>query len=101
MAALPFFSGAADIRIEISVLDVGLSQNTNRVFVRSNTLANESVCASKDYYAMSLGSPDSYLFYSAALTAMNEGKKMRIQYSSDGECLRSAPKVDVFWNLNY
>ena len=62
-------------RKDISVTEVGLSKNTNRVFVKSSNLASDSRCSDKEHYAMELGTPESYLFYSVALTAMNEGKK--------------------------
>lgn len=58
---------------------MGLSLNSQRVFVKSTTLAVDSECSDKERYAMKLGSPESSLFYSAALSALNEGKKMRVQ----------------------
>lgn len=90
---------SANVRRDIVVIEVGLSTNSNRVFVRSSSHASDSECSDKEHYAIELGNPESYLFYSAALTAMNEGKKMRVLYELD-QCLDGAPKVDVFWNLN-
>ena len=91
---------AANTRKDIVVKEVGLSKNSNRVFVKSSTLAIDSECSDKAHYAIELGSPESYVFYSAALSALNEGKKMRVLYELD-ECLGDAPRVDVFWNLGY
>lgn len=85
-------------RKDITILEVGLSKNTNRVFVKGTPSATDTECSDKVNYAVSLEGAEGYLFYSAALTAMNEGKKMRVQYEPIG-CLSNAPKVDVFWNL--
>ncbi len=101
LGLLPLFSEAGSTRKDITIKEVGLSQNTNRVFVVSSDKATDSICSDQDYYAMELGSAESFLFYSAALNAMNEGKKMRVQYVTDGVCLSNAPRVDVFWNLNF
>ena len=89
---------AAD-RVEVTVSEVGLSMNTGRVFIVASPAATNTECGSKNHYAMKVGSPESYLLYSAALSAMNEGKKLRIQYS-DTDCLNDAPRIEVFWNLN-
>lgn len=97
---MPVISDAASARKNIVVTEVGLSKNTNRTFIKSSTLAANSECSDKEHYAMELGTPESYLFYSAALTAMKEGKKMRVQFELD-QCLSHAPRVDVFWNLNF
>lgn len=86
-------------RKEITVLEVGLSMNTGRIFVKGSPAATETECTDKAHYSIALGSPEAYLFYSAALTAMKEGKKMRIQYG-ETECVGSGPKIDVYWNLN-
>lgn len=83
---------------DILVAEVGLSKNTNRVFVKSSTLASNSECVDKELYAMELGSAESYLFYSAALTSMNEGKRMRVLYMLD-QCVGNTSEVRVFWNL--
>ncbi|WP_054113239.1 hypothetical protein [Marinagarivorans algicola] len=92
-------SAQADARKEITITEVGLSKNTNRVFVKATPLATDTECSDKEHYAMSLNGSEAYLFYSAALTAMNEGKKMRVQYETQ-RCLSGAPIVDVFWNLS-
>jgi len=86
-------------RNEITVLEVGLSKNTGRVFVKGSPAATETSCTDTAHYSMPLGEPESYLFYSAALTAMNQGKKMRVQYE-DNKCVGNGPQVDVYWNLN-
>lgn len=97
---LASFSVKADfVRKDLTVLEVGLSTVSGRVFVVATPLATNTECVNTSYYAMKAGSPESFLFYSAALTAMNEGKKLRVQYETMG-CLGDAPKVDVFWNLN-
>ncbi len=101
LAISPLFTEAGSVRRDITITEVGLSQNSNRVFVKSSDRATDSNCSDKEHYAMELGSPESYLFYSAGLTAMNESKKMRVIYITDGECMGDAPRVDVFWNLNY
>ena len=102
IAALPLVSEADFSRKEIAVKEVGLSLNSQRVFVKSTTLAADSECSDKAHYAMKLGSPESYLFYSAALSALNEGKKMRVQYlTGANDCLSNASQVNVFWNLTY
>ncbi|WP_096086617.1 hypothetical protein [Agaribacterium haliotis] len=91
---------SASVSKELTIKEVGFSKNTGRVFIKSSDLADESHCSSKDHYAMPLGEPESFLFYSAALTALNEGKKVRVLYESSGECLSNAPEVLVFWNLS-
>jgi len=85
-------------RKDITILEVGLSKNSNRVFVKGSPSATDTECTSKDHYSIALEGAEAYLFYSAALTAMNEGKKMRVQYEPTG-CIGSGPIVDVFWNL--
>ncbi len=89
----------ASTRKDITITEVGLSKNTNRVFVKATPAATGTECSDKEHYAISLNGAEAYLFYSAALTAMNEGKKMRVLYESQG-CLNGAPIVDVFWNLS-
>lgn len=91
IAVLPLVSEADFSRREIVINEVGLSINSQRVFVKSATLATDSECSDQAHYAMKLGSPESYLFYSAALSALNEGKKMRVQYlTGANDCLSDA-----------
>lgn len=87
------------IRKDVQVIEVGLSLNTQRVFIKAIPAATNTSCVDLSHYAMELGTPESYLFYSAALSSINEGKKMRIQYEP-GKCIGGAPIVDVFWNLS-
>ncbi|MGY5821780.1 hypothetical protein [Vibrio chemaguriensis] len=93
-------SAYANIRKDIDIIEVGLSKNTGRVFVKSSVQATDTNCSDKTLYAMKSGTPEAYVFYSAALSAMKDRKKMRIQYEPD-QCLEQAPKIDVFWNLSY
>ena len=85
-------------RFETNVAEVGLSHNTNSVFVRTVSSIAHDDCGNQDYFRLSLDHPSSYMLYSAALTALNENKKMRFQYSV-GECLSDSHKIEVFWNL--
>jgi len=96
-----FFSAnaSAQTRQTISIKEVALSMNTKRVFVVSNETITGSSCSENAYLSIALPNPEAYLFYSAALSAMNENKKMRIQYSNS-ECVNNGSKVEVFWNLN-
>ncbi|WP_370979956.1 hypothetical protein [Agaribacterium sp. ZY112] len=89
---------SAASRMVIDVVEVGLSKNTNRVFIKGDQTAEGTSCEDGKVYSMLLEGPEAYLFYSAALTAMNEGRKMRVQYEQDA-CINGAAKVDVFWNL--
>jgi len=86
-------------RKDVTINEVGLSTNTNRVFIKATPIATNTDCSDTSIYAIELNSPEAYLFYSAALTAMNHGKKMRVQYEQD-KCAATAPRIDVFWNLN-
>jgi hypothetical protein len=86
-------------RIEIAVKEVGLSKNSKRVFVVSEQQATETECSVKDHFSIAIPEAEAYLFYSTALTAMKDGKKMRIQYSAT-DCISNSPIVEVFWNLN-
>lgn len=87
-------------RKDITVLEVGLSKVSGRVFVKGTPSATTTDCTGKDHYSIALGDPEAYLFYSAALTAMKQGTKMRVQYEQQN-CIGSGPVVDVFWNLPY
>jgi hypothetical protein len=81
------------------VTEVGLSHNTNRVFVIGSPEADSSRCPTKDYYSISLDNPSAYFFYSVALAAMNEDRMLRGQYDTTGDCISNGPRVDVFWSL--
>jgi hypothetical protein len=91
------FNAYSGVRKEVSILEVGLSMNTNRVFIVTDKASTNSECPGATY-AMQLPAPEAYLFYSSALSSLKEDKKMRIQFS-ETECLDNAPKVEVFWNL--
>lgn len=96
--SIPLLSYGQYQRAEITIKEVALSQHSNRVFIVASPSATDTTCTSKDHYSMSIDKPEAFLFYSAALTAMNEGKKMRVQYS-ETECIGNGPVVNVFWNL--
>lgn len=93
------YSYAEYARKEITVMEVGLSHNTNRVFVIGSPEADNSPCPTKGYYSISLDNPSAYLFYSVALSAMNEDRMLRVQYDTTGGCIGNGPGVEVFWSL--
>ncbi len=64
MLVFTALSSHADFaRVDVSVTEVGLSLNSNRVFIVASPSAFDSVCGDKNYYSMKLGEPESYLFY--------------------------------------
>ncbi|WP_146171251.1 hypothetical protein [Saccharospirillum sp. MSK14-1] len=83
----------------VNVLEVGLSMNTNRVFILTDQELTHSSCSDKQYLSVPLPNPAAYLFYSVTQAAMNEGKPIRVRYSNN-ECINNGAVVEVFWSLN-
>ena len=81
-----------------NVKEVGLSNNTNTMFIVTSESASNSTCPAKNYFRMDLNSPYSALVYASAQTAMNNSHQIRIQYTN-GECLIDSQRIEVFWVL--
>lgn len=85
---------------DFTVVQVGISTNSNTVIIWTQEDASDTTCNYENQFRISLPSTEAYMVYSAALSAMYEGKKVSITYS-ETECINNGSKLEVFRNLNY
>ena len=99
--SLLFYSinAAAYFEQEFSISAVGGSSNTNSVFIDVTETAQHTNCANKKHFKLAFDSPHADRFYSTALAAQAQGKKMRLGYEPD-DCLSNGVKPRVFKIIN-
>ncbi|WP_019606637.1 hypothetical protein [Teredinibacter turnerae] len=84
---------------EFSIGAVGGSSNTNSVFIDVVETAQNTNCSNKNHFKLAYDSPHADRFYSTALAAQAQGKKMRLGYEPD-DCLSNGVKPRVFKIIN-
>lgn len=83
-----------------TIIEAGISMNTNTIIIWTQEDATGTNCSKKDSFRISLPATEAYMVYSAAISAMYEGKKAKLTYSED-DCISGSPILEVFRNLNY
>lgn len=84
---------------DFTILAVGASNNTNSVFIDVEETALSTNCANKTHFKLSVLDQNADRFYSMALVAQTQGKKMRLGYEP-GDCLSDAIEPRVFKTTN-
>ena len=80
---------------DFTILAVGASNNTNSVFIDVAETALSTDCVNKVHFKLSVLDQNADRFYSMALAAQAQGKKMRLGYEPS-DCLSDAVEPRVF-----
>jgi hypothetical protein len=97
LAVAMVISGSAHAYSEqyFTVTRVGASNNTNTVFIDVSEIANNTTCGRKDHFKLPLTDQLADKFFSAALTAQAQGRRLVIGYEAD-ECIHGGILPRVF-----
>ena len=79
---------------DFTVRTIGASNNTNTIFVETSEDANTS-CSNKKLFRLMDTDKNADRFFSLALAAQAQGKKITIDYTS-GNCFDNGTIVNVF-----